>query len=215
MKTIIFTSAAAKDLDGLPVQAREEVTDGLTIYGISGRGDVKALKERHGYRLRIGNYRVIFDQDETTILAIYIGRRNEATYRRGGTMKPQIITTPRGDEMVVISKAEYDALVAAANIRAEADEDADDVAIYDARKAELQASSIGVLPAEVSMALVKGETRIKAIRKWRGMSQDELAAKAEISQGYLSDVENGKRVLAAATAAKTARALDVPLVWLA
>lgn len=49
-------------------------------------------------------------------------------------MKPQTITTPRGDEMVVISKAEYDALVAAANIRAEAEEDADDVAIYDARK---------------------------------------------------------------------------------
>lgn len=130
-------------------------------------------------------------------------------------MKPQTITTPRGDEMVVISKAEYDALVAAANIRAEAEEDADDLAIYDARKAELQAGSVGVLPAEVSMALMKGETRIKAIRKWRGMSQDELASKAEISQGYLSDVENGKRVLATATAAKAALALDVPPEWLA
>jgi len=35
-----------------------------------------------GYRLRIGNYRVIFDEDAVTILAIYIGRHTTTSYKR-------------------------------------------------------------------------------------------------------------------------------------
>jgi len=45
-------------------------------------------------------------------------------------------------------------------------EDAGDVAIYDARKAEL-AKGGGVLPPEVSAAILRGESRLKAIRNWR------------------------------------------------
>jgi mRNA interferase RelE/StbE len=55
----------------------------LHRYAITGQGDVKALQARDGYRLRIGSYRVIFDEDATTILAIYVGRRTTTTYRRG------------------------------------------------------------------------------------------------------------------------------------
>jgi mRNA interferase RelE/StbE len=49
---------------------------------MTGQGDVKALQGRNGYRLRIGSYRVIFDEDAATILAIYIGRRATTTYKR-------------------------------------------------------------------------------------------------------------------------------------
>jgi len=49
---------------------------------MTGQCDVKALQGRDGFRLRIGIYRVIFDEDATTILAIYIGRRTTTTYRR-------------------------------------------------------------------------------------------------------------------------------------
>jgi mRNA interferase RelE/StbE len=49
---------------------------------MTGQGDVKALQGRGGYRLRIGSYRVIFDEDAITILAIYIGRRASTTYKR-------------------------------------------------------------------------------------------------------------------------------------
>ncbi len=82
MKTIVLTPSAARDLDGLPVDARETVTDGLVIYATTGRGDVKRLSGRDGFRLRIGRWRVIFDEDEVTILAIYIGKRETTTYRR-------------------------------------------------------------------------------------------------------------------------------------
>jgi PHD/YefM family antitoxin component YafN of YafNO toxin-antitoxin module len=54
---------------------------------------------------------------------------------------PQIIRTPSGEELVVLSRAEYEALLERADHAAE---DADDVAIYDARKAELAAGGDGI-----------------------------------------------------------------------
>ena len=82
MKTIILTLSAAKDLDSLPRDARDQVESGLHRYAMSGQGDVKRLQGREGFRLRIGSYRVIFDENLTTILAIYIGRRETTTYKR-------------------------------------------------------------------------------------------------------------------------------------
>jgi mRNA interferase RelE/StbE len=81
VKTIVLT-LAAKDLDALPRNAREQVQAALHRYAMTGQGDVKALQGRNGYRLRIGRYRVIFDEDAATILAIYIGRRATTTYKR-------------------------------------------------------------------------------------------------------------------------------------
>jgi len=82
MKTIIYTVAAARDLEALERNARRQVETGLEHYAMTGQGDVKALVGQPGYRLRIGRYRVIFDEDRTTILAIYIGKRETTTYRR-------------------------------------------------------------------------------------------------------------------------------------
>lgn len=82
MKTVIFTHAAAKDLDALSAEGRSQVEDGLIRYAVTGNGDVKQLSGREGYRLRIGRYRVIFDEDRLTILAIYIGKRETTSYRR-------------------------------------------------------------------------------------------------------------------------------------
>lgn len=82
MKTIIYTVAAAKDLEALPWDARLQVEAGLENYAMTGRGDVKALSGQPGYRLRVGRYRVIFDEDQQTILAVYIGKRETTTYRR-------------------------------------------------------------------------------------------------------------------------------------
>lgn len=82
MKTIVLTLATAKDLDALPQDAREQVEVGLHRYAMTGQGDVKPLSGRGGWRLRIGGYRVIFEEDASTILAIYIGRRVTTTYKR-------------------------------------------------------------------------------------------------------------------------------------
>ncbi|HEY1932494.1 MAG TPA: helix-turn-helix transcriptional regulator [Acetobacteraceae bacterium] len=124
--------------------------------------------------------------------------------------EPQIIRTPGGEELVVLPRAEYEALVERADHDAE---DADDVAIYDARKAELAAGG-DVLPPEVSAAVLRGESRLKAIRKWRGETQLHLNSMTGVGQGYLSDLENGRRAGSPETIAKLAQALDVPVEWL-
>jgi mRNA interferase RelE/StbE len=82
MKTIIFTHAAAKDFDALPQDGRQQVENGLIRYATTGEGDVKQLSGREGFRLRIGRYRVLFDEDQKTIVAVYVGKRETTTYQR-------------------------------------------------------------------------------------------------------------------------------------
>jgi hypothetical protein len=126
-------------------------------------------------------------------------------------MKAQTITSPSGDELVVLARSDYDALVAAA---APHDEDADDIAIYDQRKAELEAGRDARLPPEVSARLLKGESLLKALRNWRDETQMHLAFKTGIGQGYLSDLESGRRKGTPETMKMIAGALNVPPQWL-
>lgn len=125
--------------------------------------------------------------------------------------KPQIITTPAGETLVVLPIAEYEALV---DVASEAEEDAADVAAYDEAKAALAVGAESVLPAEICKLILNGDSRLKAVRKWRGTQQNDVAAQAGIGQGYLSDLELGKRTGAPDTLSKIARVLDVPEHWI-
>jgi predicted transcriptional regulator len=86
----------------------------------------------------------------------------------------------------------------------------DDVAIYDARKV----AGGGVLPPEVSAAILRGESRLGAIRNWRNETQLYLSFKTGIDQDYVSDLESGRRTGTPETIAKLAQALSVPVEWL-
>ena len=128
-----------------------------------------------------------------------------------GTLNtPQIIRTANGEELVVLPRAEYEALLGRVDQEAE---DAEDVAIYDARKAELNAGGV-VLPAPVSAAMLRGESRLKAIRNLRNMTQLQVCMKTDLGQGYLSDLEIGRRTGTPETIAKLAKVLEVPVDWL-
>lgn len=70
------------------------------------------------------------------------------------------------------------------------------------------------LPAEVSRRLLKGESPLKAIRHWRRLTQVEIDARTGIGQGYLSDLESGRRQGTVETLAKLADLYDVPSAWL-
>ena len=123
---------------------------------------------------------------------------------------PQIIKTASGEELVVLTKADYEALLLGF---VGDDEDAEDVAIYDARKAELTRAGV-TLPVEVSAAILRGDSRLKAIRNWRDVTQTEIAAKTSIGQGYLSDLESGRRKGTPDTLKLLAEFLNVPLEWI-
>lgn len=127
-------------------------------------------------------------------------------------MNPQIIKSPSGEELVVLTRAEYDSLVAAAEPY---DEDADDAAIFDERMAELETGRDARLPPEVSAAMLRGDSLLKALRNWRDVTQMQLAFKTGLGQGYISDLEAGRRNGTKETLTQIAKALDVDESWLA
>jgi predicted transcriptional regulator len=67
-----------------------------------------------------------------------------------------------------------------------------------------------ILPKVVADRLID-ENPIRVIREWRQMTQAELTETVGMTQGYLSDLENGRRRGTAESLAKLARALRVPL----
>ncbi len=77
MKTIILNSSAAKVLDGLPPDIRSRITEALDTYAILGTGDTKAMSGTPTVRLRVGDYRVIFDETASTIVVLALGHRRD------------------------------------------------------------------------------------------------------------------------------------------
>jgi mRNA interferase RelE/StbE len=82
MKTIVLSKDAERDFDALPMKAQKAIEEALIGYALNGKGDLIRMVGRPGFRMRVGHYRIILTEDGSTVLAIYIGRRNEATYRR-------------------------------------------------------------------------------------------------------------------------------------
>jgi DNA-binding XRE family transcriptional regulator len=124
-------------------------------------------------------------------------------------MKVEFKQTPTG-EVAIIPRAEYDRLKQLS----------DEEAAEDIGTAKLIARSKKdkgpLLPLAVVQQLANGENPIKVLRKFRGMTQAELATSksVQITQNYLSDLEKGKRKGPIELHRKIARALSVPLDFL-
>lgn len=121
----------------------------------------------------------------------------------------QTIKAPGGEEMVILPKRAFEELSRALD---EAEEDADDVAIYDARKADTAGSM--PMPADVTMAVLKGTRRLRAVRNWKKITQQRLADDVGITQGHLSDLETGRRTVTVEMAEVLAQAMSVPADWI-
>ena len=126
-------------------------------------------------------------------------------------IKPQTIRSPSGEELVVLSRAEFDALTSAA---AEALEDADDIAVFDERMGALNSGLDAPLPVEVSAAMLRGESLLRALHTWKGLTQREVAARTRLAQGYVSDLETNRKAGSEETLRALAKALEVDPRWL-
>jgi hypothetical protein len=114
--------------------------------------------------------------------------------------------TARG-EIAILPRKEYEELAAKA---AEADEDAGTARLV-ARARTNIAAGAPLLPKHVIDRLTMGENPVRALREWRDVTQLYLSFKTNLSQGYISDVETGRRKGAAAALRRIADALGVPL----
>jgi mRNA interferase RelE/StbE len=82
---IRITPAARKELDRLPVQHRERVETVIVALADNPRpfGCLKLRGLENAYRLRVGNYRVLYRiyDNELVVLVVTIGDRKDI-YRR-------------------------------------------------------------------------------------------------------------------------------------
>lgn len=77
MKEISFTPAATRQWLKLSAAVRKRIDARLMDYARTGSGNVKRLKGRDGCRLRIGDWRVIYIEDKTSIIVVAVGNRRD------------------------------------------------------------------------------------------------------------------------------------------
>jgi predicted transcriptional regulator len=73
------------------------------------------------------------------------------------------------------------------------------------------AAGMPLIPKQVADRIASGENALRALREWRGKTQLDIAHKTNIGQGYISDLESGRRNGTTAALKKIADVLKVPL----
>jgi DNA-binding XRE family transcriptional regulator len=120
--------------------------------------------------------------------------------------KVQFIKTAGGEELAILPKSEYDRLAGLV-----ADEDIGTARVVRSARGKIASGLEVMLPKTVVDRLAAHENPIRVLREWRRMTQDELAVAVTITQGYLSDLEAGKRKGPVALHQKISRELGVPI----
>jgi DNA-binding XRE family transcriptional regulator len=94
-------------------------------------------------------------------------------------MVAQTILSPSGEEMVVISREEYEDLV--------------DARRHEAAMRDVAAGRLETLSETDAVAYLAAKTPLAFWRRHRGMTQAALARAVGISQPYLAQMETGAR----------------------
>jgi hypothetical protein len=110
-------------------------------------------------------------------------------------------------EVAILPRKQYDALAAKAE---EAEEDLGTARLVARARKEIAAGS-PLIPKGVVNRIAGGENALRVLREWRGKTQVHLANKTNLGQGYISDLECGRRKGTAAALRKIADAVKVPL----
>ncbi len=78
--------AAARDLRSLPVRARQRIEPVILALADQSRpsGARKLQAQERAYRVRVGDYRVIYEvyDEERLVVVLRVARRSEASYKR-------------------------------------------------------------------------------------------------------------------------------------
>src|ERR1700736_3031365 len=117
---------------------------------------------------------------------------------------PVMTKSPKGDDIVILSRKEYDRLLVAAN------EDVTDAAV--AKKA-IARNEETLSEAELD-ELLAARTPLAFWRKKRGLTQTELATAAGIAQGFLSEIESGFKTGDVTVLQRIVIALEISLLEL-
>jgi len=111
---------------------------------------------------------------------------------------------PAGEDIVILSRVEYDALVAPT-------EDTADAASANRILSRIAAGTETILSDAEMDQFLEAKTPLAFWRRKRNLTQAQLAEATGIAQGFLSDIENGNKTGDVHTLVKIARTLAVSL----
>ena len=117
---------------------------------------------------------------------------------------PVMTKSPNGDEIVILSRDEYDRLIAA-------DEDRKDAKTARRIIEQIASGEETVLSEPELDEFLKAKTPLSFWRKKRRMTQADLAKAADIAQGFISEIESGQKPGTPATLKKIAQALNIKI----
>jgi DNA-binding XRE family transcriptional regulator len=100
----------------------------------------------------------------------------------------QIIHSPKGEELVVLTRKDYDRLIELVQ-----DEDIYDTQLAKNQLNKLKASKTALVPLAIVKAELDGAHPVRAWREYRGLTAEELAKKANLSRVTLTHIENHTR----------------------
>jgi hypothetical protein len=119
---------------------------------------------------------------------------------------PPFKMTDKG-EVAILPREDYEALAAKAR---EADEDVGTARLVARARREI-AAGMPLIPKKIIDKIAAGENALRVVREWRGKTQLYISHKTSIGQGYISDLESGRRRGTTAALKKIADVLKVPL----
>lgn len=120
----------------------------------------------------------------------------------------KVIRTPKGEELVLLTKAEYERLRRLER-EAEATQDAEDLRIAERVLAEIKSGQQELVPQPVVNRLLAGENPVLVWREYRKLTAEALAKQAGLSRAYVTQIETGARKGSARSLQALARALKV------
>jgi DNA-binding XRE family transcriptional regulator len=119
-----------------------------------------------------------------------------------GARRPRLGLVNTVADPVTLPRAEYETLLA----RIEDLEDTREI-----QAAEARGLTPDALPDALVARLLGGEHPVRIWREHRGLTLTALAERADVPQGYLSEIENGKKPGSVKTLKALATALNVDL----
>ena len=81
MYKVLLKASAQKQLDEMPAKSRSKLAaaiDELSSLGIHAKHVKKLHPPIGGYRMRVGEYRILFDRDEDILIIHHISKRSAA-----------------------------------------------------------------------------------------------------------------------------------------
>lgn len=163
--------------------------------------NIKKLTDHPGYRLRVGDWRVIYllIDERVTIHVIRIASRGEV-YK----MSVKILEANGKPAFAVLPIDEYRRLLEFA-------EDAKDAKALHRFAQRYAAGKEESIPASVVDRLLAGESPIRVWREHRGLTAARLADEIGVTPAHVSKLETGKGEPSLGLVRKLATALDVDI----